>query len=169
MATAIEELKNRIEVEDLEKIIKKLEWGYEYHKKAANDEYRQLEKHREKLAIKRIEGMKYDIPKYVSKLERLKKFLEEFVSEYPSKNLVKYTFKKIKEPYIDDFHDIIPDPLEYKLAEYNLLDIDNYIEIVFDYYSEGLRNFIEKWMTENVDYAEQEISTESLFRLKTNL
>ena len=162
----MEELKHRIEVEDLEKILDNLELSKRVLDKMLNQNYQELEEVKKKLAIKRMENMKDEIPKYTAKLERLKKFVEAFIAEYPRRNHVSYTFKKKNEPYVDDFHDVMPDPLEYKLAEYNLLGMDNYIEIVFDYYNEGLKNFIEKWMTENVDYAEQEMSTEHLFRLK---
>ena len=150
----MEELRKRIEIEDLEKIVRDLQLSADVLDKMRSERYRQLEEAKEKLAMKRIEHMDDEIPKYEAKLNRLKKFIEAFVEENPRASVVRYRFNKIKDPYKDDFHDVMADPLEYILAEYNLLDMENYIEIVFDYYNEALRDFIKMWMSENVEYAE---------------
>lgn len=168
----MEEFKNRdISVEQLEKIVTDLELSEKVIKNMLDKTYSQLEIAREKLAVKRLENMSYDIPKYTAKLERIKKFIESDREKKPYSRInpnVKYMFKKRNEPYKDDFHDIVKDPLEYTLAEYNLLAMDDYIEIVFEYHSDGLKDFINKWFNENLGYAEFDEKGCMFFKLKTN-
>lgn len=109
---------------------------------------------------KDIKGM---IPKYTHKLERLKVYMDEFMKEeWCSKVLCK--FKKV-DTYTNDFHQPMHDPLEWTLAEYDLLGMDTYLEIIFYYSKEAVKQFIENWIESNMKYVEIN-SIHTFFRLK---
>lgn len=104
---------------------------------------------------------------YAKKMKRIKAFVEAFVAEtaYESRgarieprnsNLV-YGFRKRELPYTDDFHEAMADPLDWAVAEYDLLGMQECLEIQFDYHSEVIKDFVTQWMQENlphVDYRE---------------
>jgi hypothetical protein len=101
---------------------------------------------------------------YERKLRRVKAYVEAFVAEtaYESrgaliesrKSNLKYGFRKREEPYKDDFYEIMADPLDWTIAEYDLLGMEEYVEVRFDYHSEFLKDFVTQWMDENLPHAE---------------
>lgn len=106
------------------------------------------------------------IPNYTAKLERLKVFTDGFISEHPRRGEVKYAFKRYGDScYTDDFHQPMHDPLEWTIAEYNLIGMSDYIEILFYYTKDGLKHFINNWMKENIPYSEFNFP-EEFFRIK---
>lgn len=103
------------------------------------------------------EQMKYidsHIPKYEAKLERIRRYVEDFATNKPGRyrENIKYAFRKV-DIYKDDFHDPMPDPLNWKISEYDLLDMDQYVEITFDYHSEAVKRFVANWMRGHVSQA----------------
>lgn len=116
---------------------------------------------RERLRIEELKKIDEHIPQYIKRLERLKKIIEAFVLQYTRNGHVEYAFKKV-EHYTNDWHDPTHDPLNWMIQEYDLLEMSNHMEIVFEYATESVREFVDKWMKENVEYA-SERDLESLF------
>lgn len=115
--------------------------------------YREIEAAEVALAEEQMKDIKEHILKYEAKLERIQKYIEGFLKEKcRGRDNVKYAFRKV-EIYKDDFHDAMPDPLNWRIAEYDLLDMDQYVEIIFDYHSEAVKRFVGDWMREHVHYA----------------
>lgn len=101
---------------------------------------------------------------YERKLRRLKAYVDAFVAEttYESRGVLienrrsnlKYGFRKREEPYTDDWHEIMADPLDWTIAEYDLIGMCENVDIRFDYYSEFLKDFVTKWMDEHMPHVE---------------
>lgn len=100
---------------------------------------------------------------YMKKLNRLKAYVDAFVAEtaYESwgvlienrKSNLKYGFRRMEGPYKDDYYEVVADPLDWMIAEYDLLGMQECVEIRFDYHSEFLKDFVVYWMHENLPYA----------------
>lgn len=128
--------------------------------------YKEIDAAEIALAEEQMKDIVSHIPKYEAKLERIRKYIEGFVKDKQSRyrDNIKYAFRKV-EIYKDDFHEPMPDPLNWKIAEYDLLDMDQYVEIIFDYHSEAVKRFVADWMHEHVHYGcEDEL--EGLFGFK---
>ena len=101
---------------------------------------------------------------YERKLRRLKAYVDAFVAEtaYESRGVLienrrsnlKYGFRKMEGPYKDDWHEVMEDPLDWTIAEYDLLGMSENVDIRFDYYSEFLKIFVTKWMDEHMPHVE---------------
>ncbi len=83
------------------------------------------------------------VPYYQKKLERLKAFMPM----YPN---IKIEFKKIVDQYTDDWHQPMRDPLDWTIHEYDVLGMDNCVDITFEYHTEAVKTFVEKWCSENM-------------------
>lgn len=90
------------------------------------------------------------IPKYEKKLERLKNYMESNTNSYGK--VVSYAFKKNRDSYTIE-GELIQDPLDYKLVEFNPSSTNDHIEIVFHYYNELVKEFVKKWFDKNISYA----------------
>ena len=114
----------------------------------AKEENERLEKMlldaREEHMRKKVLEIEEEIPMYTKKLERLKKFIEEFKGRN-----VSYGFRKVN-PYYDDYHEVMSDPLDWRICEYDLLGMHKNLEIVFDYSNEAVQMFVDEWMKKNV-------------------
>ena len=128
--------------------------------------WKDLSKAEEELAEEQMKDISTHISKYEAKLERIRKYLEGFIEDKRGRfrDNVKYAFRKV-EIYKDDFHDPMPDPLNWKIAEYDLLDMDQYVEIIFDYHNEAVKRFVADWMGEHVPFACEDVE-ESFFGFK---
>ena len=117
-------------------------------------EYQRLQKvlldAREEQLRKKASDIEEQIPMYTKKLERVKKFIEEFMTECRGRDF-KYGFRKVKAYYGDD-HEPMSDPLDWRMCEYDLLGLDENLEIVFDYSNEAVKKFVSDWMEENVKH-----------------
>lgn len=90
---------------------------------------------------------------YIKKLERIKKHVDAFVGEADHRNgNLKYGFRKRELPYKDDSYDIMQDPLDFMIVEYDLLGMDDYLEVRVDYHSEAVKDFVNDWMRENIPH-----------------
>ena len=138
-------------MEELQKLVSDLEAEQHELEQRSTEVYRKLEAAKDKLALEQQKNIESDIPYYTKKLERLKVYLDGFVEDH--RGDVHYAFEKQDEPYTGDFHEIIQDPLEYAMCEYDCLGMTKFLEIVFDYHNESVRTFVKKWMDENVEYA----------------
>lgn len=118
----------------------------------------------EKLTLEELKSIDKIVPFYTKKLERLKKYSDDFVLSHNRCGNVEYAFQKV-DGYIDDFHNPTNDPLNWKLSEYDLLEMSQHLEIVFEYSNDSVREFVERWMSENVVYAGL-VLRESMFTLK---
>lgn len=139
-------------MEELKKLVNELEDEQHELEKRSTEVYRKLEEARDKLALEQQKDIEKDIPYYTKKLERMKVYIDGFIEEY--RGDVRYAFEKQDEPYMGDFHEIIQDPLDYAMGEYDCLGMTKFLEIVFDYYNESVKTFVIKWMEENVGRAE---------------
>lgn len=102
---------------------------------------------------------------YERKLKRVKAYVDAFVAETayvsngceiaPRKSNVKYAFRKHETPYTDDFHEVMEDPLDWAIAEYDLIGMQECIDIRFDYHSEFLKDFVTQWMLETLPHVER--------------
>jgi hypothetical protein len=100
---------------------------------------------KERLAMERMKTLGDRAELYTKKLHRIKWYVDEFGKEAN----VSYAFRKV-EGYSDDFHEPMEDPLDWKIAEYDLLDMDQYVEIQFDYHNEAVKDFVVNWLKENL-------------------
>ena len=119
--------------------------------------WKDLSNAEDQLVEEQMKDITSQLPKYKVKLERIQKYLEGFMKEKGSRygDTIKYAFRKV-EIYKNDFHDPMPDPLNWKIAEYDLLDMDQYVEVIFDYHSEAVKRFVTEWIREHVHYACEE-------------
>lgn len=129
--------------------------------------WKEIEETKEKLLDERMSTLDADQRAfYERKLKRLKTYVEAFVAEtaYESRGVLIenrkrnlcYCFRKHELPYKGDDHDPIPDPLDWAVAEYDLLGMSEHLDIRFDYHSEFLKDFVVNWMTENLPHAAYE-------------
>ena len=90
------------------------------------------------------------IPTYTTKLERLKAYISAFDEVARGTHCrVNFAFRKV-DGYTDDFHEPMHDPLDWKIAEYNLIGMSDHVEIIFDYSNETVKEFVKRWMFENI-------------------
>lgn len=145
--------------EELIEEIEKLDAEYDELVKKCLKAKLKRDQAREKLHIEELEKIDEFIPEYTKRLERLKKIIEGFVLQYTRNCHVEYAFKKV-DHYTNDWHDPTHDPLNWMIQEYDLLEMSNHMEIVFEYATESVRDFIKKWMKENVeDASEQDVGS----------
>lgn len=123
--------------------------------------WKEIEEAKAQLIKERLHILGGTAEVYAKKLKRIKTFTDAFVEEtawchiegqtvYPRKRNLYYGFRKINEVYTNDFHDPMVDPLDYQIAEYNMLGMQEELQVRFDYYSEATKDFVMKWMKENV-------------------
>lgn len=87
---------------------------------------------------------------YTTKLERLKAYIVGFESAAQRRfEKVKFAFRKC-EPHKDDFQEPMHDPLDCKLCEFNRIGMSDHLEIIFDYSDEVVKEFVKRWMFENI-------------------
>jgi DNA repair exonuclease SbcCD ATPase subunit len=147
------------EYEHLRKALKKAE-------KNMSKLYQKVEKAKQKMLAEKLSKIEDFIPAYTKKLERLKKFMDDGFNENQSMyDRVEYGFKKV-DTYLDDYHDPMPDPLDFKISEYDLLGISEHMEIIFYYSNEALKDFIETWMKANVDYVRYTTDVDGFYGFK---
>lgn len=124
----------------------------EYEEQALSTRHTQIWKDlqaaKERLAMERMKTLGESAEMYTKKLHRIKWYVDEFGNQ----SNVSYAFRKV-EAYSDDNHDPMEDPLDWKIAEYDLLGMDQYVEIQFDYHNEAVKDFVVNWMTENLPAA----------------
>ena len=89
-----------------------------------------LDESKKKLLEENSRNIESKIPYYTQKLERLKKYIEGFMSESRGRS-VRYYFRMV-DPYVDDYYDPMHDPLDWQILEYDLLDMQQYLHIIFD-------------------------------------
>lgn len=119
------------------------------------------------LLKEKVKDIAEKIPSYVEKLERLKKFVEGFMSGGRG-HRTRYAFRKVAG-YSDDDYEPIHDPLDWRINEYELLGMDHTLEIVFDVSNEAVEDFVKTWVKKNMFWAEHVYEDCSLFRYpKTN-
>lgn len=139
-------------MEDLQKLVEKLQERHHALEQESSAVYKQLEEAQERLDAERLKNIGNFVPDYTRKLERLKVYIEGFVAEYRGHE-VNYAFRKREEPYKGDFHELLQDPLDYLIGEYDCLGMTKFLEIVFEYHNPAVKSFVEKWMNKNVKYA----------------
>jgi len=140
--------------EELKQLIKTLEAEADPIEKKYYEIKQKLEKAKEDLALEELKNIDEHIPQYTARLKRLKKIADDFMEQYPS-GTVEYAFLHRTNFYTNDWHDPTHDPLNWMIQEYDLLEMSNHMEIVFEYATKEVRDFVEKWMTENLEYAEK--------------
>lgn len=118
-----------------------------------------LEHVRAKIREEELKQLGDVLPMYARRLGRLKKYIEKSCA-----NSVHYAFHKVG-PHVDDYHEIVHDPIDWKIADYDLLAMESCVDILFDYSIDAVREFIRDWMKENVPHARE---TDNLFKLKTD-
>jgi hypothetical protein len=148
-------------MEDLHSRIEELERLHERSAAKTKELYKELEEAREKLELECMKDIEEFIPYYTRKLERIKKYVEGFLAE-DRRNSIHYAFDKMEHPYKGDFHEVIQDPLDYLIGEYDCLGMTKFLEIVFEYHNESVKKFVEDWMEKNLGYVEP-------YREKTSL
>ena len=125
----------------------------------AKEEYQRLQKvledAREEQLRKKVLEIEEQIPTYTKKLERLKAYVDAFKNECRGR-YVQYGFRKV-ESYKSDDHQPMADPLDWRICEYDLLGIDENLDIVFDYSNEAVKKFVSDWMEKNMECASQDL------------
>lgn len=136
--------------DELRNQLNELDQKYETLQDMLSKVYEQREAARDALHKEQVKKMDDVIPKYTAKLERLKAYIESWKAASRGKNEVKFAFRKC-EPYKDDFHELMHDPLDWKISEYDLLGFWDHLEIIFDYSDETIKEFVRRWMFENIE------------------
>jgi hypothetical protein len=121
-----------------------------------------LEEEKSKILKAKTMDLGPKIPYYTEKLERLKKYIEGFMSEKRGRN-TKYYFRKVNS-YSDDDYDPMHDPLDWTIIEYDLINMNQYLTIIFDVSNDVLQEFVKTWMQKNVFYAENDEYTREILR-----
>lgn len=83
-----------------------------------------------------------DVPYYEKKLERLKAFMPKYAN-------IMIFFKKADHPYSDDWNQPMRDPLNWTVYEHDALGLENNVDITFEYHTEAVKTFVEKWWRDN--------------------
>ena len=122
----------------------------------------ELEEAEQEMARERLKNIEDYIPLYEMRLKRLKVYIETFV-ENERRSDAKYAFQKREQPYLNDFHEVTHDPLNWKIAEYNLLGMSVTMEIIFEYHPDAVKDFTRKGMAENVGRACDENAPEGFY------
>ena len=125
-----------------------LEWEQETLEAKQKELWKELREAKERLALERMKTLGDMADTYTKKLHRIKWYVDEFGHE----NNTSYAFRKV-DAYSDDYHEPMADPLDWKIAEYNLLGMDQYLEIQFDYHNDAVKHFVIQWITENLPEA----------------
>jgi ElaB/YqjD/DUF883 family membrane-anchored ribosome-binding protein len=123
--------------------------------------WKEIEEAKAQLIKERVEVLGETAEDYAKKLKRIKAFTDAFVEEtawtlmegqtvYPRKRHLSYGFRKIPEVYTTDDHEPTEDPLDYQIAEFDMLGMQEELQVRFDYYSEATKDFVMKWMKENM-------------------
>jgi hypothetical protein len=149
-------------MEELRSLIEELKERYEKLSEETQKVNQKLEEAREKLILEEMKDINDSIPYYTKKLERLKTFIETFKDEFRD-NSIHYAFERIDEPYRGDFHEIIEDPLDYLIGEYDCLGMTKFLEIVFEYHNDSVKKFVEDWMEKNLGYVEPYCNAGNLY------
>ena len=147
-------------MDDLERQIRELDDKLDDIKSFESQVWRDREVIKAKLFHERMKSIETHKQFYVKKLERIKKYVEAFVGETPfmgtghdlayRKGNLRYGFRKREFPYQDDYHEMMQDPLDFMIVEYDLLGMDDHLEIRFDYHSKPVQEFVKAWMRENL-------------------
>jgi hypothetical protein len=140
-------------MEELRKLVQELEDRHQQLEKESTEVYKKLEEAHDKLYSEELKNINDDIPYYSKKLDRIKMFVEMFKKESHD-TCVHYAFQKVEHPYKGDFHEVIQDPLDYLIGEYDCLGMTKFLEIVFEYHNDSVKRFVEQWMETNMEYAE---------------
>ena len=148
-------------MENLQKLVNELEEEQHELERRSTEIYHKLDDARNRLALEQQKDIESDIPYYTKKLERMKVYIDGFVEEY--RGDVRYAFEKQDGPYTGDSYEIIQDPLDYAMGEYDCLGMTKFLEIVFDYHNESVKTFVTKWMEENVSCAEPYPDSKKLY------
>lgn len=140
-----------VDMEDeLRNQLAELEQKYETLREMMSETYEKKEAVRDALHKEQVKKFDGILPKYTAKLERLKAYISGFEAVARGRfEKVKFAFRKC-EPYKDDFHEPMHDPLDWKLCEFNLIGMSDHLEIIFDYSDEVVKEFVKRWMWENV-------------------
>ncbi len=150
---ALREKYSTLSIEELSKKIEEIEEEKRYLDSLYQEECRKIEE-------KEMENISRIIPEYTKKLERLKLYIDEFHTHREHSEIT-YKFKHVSG-YYDDWHDRTKDPLEWMIAEYDILGMYRNMEIIFLYSNIGLYNFIRSWIDENMNYMQYRTSTHLL-------
>ena len=116
----------------------------------------------------RIINIEEKIPAYTARLERLGRIIKDFTDTYQIHGEVQYAFHYIDEGYVSDGYDPMSDPMDWNIVEYDLLGMNQNLEIVFDYSTLAVKDFIENWMKTTFPTAEYQENVDKLFGFRNN-
>lgn len=63
---------------------------------------------------------------------------------------VDYRIKKLKEPRVDDWHNPIPDFIDWTIRDFDILAMSHHVEVELEIYSPSVIKFVEDWIEENI-------------------
>lgn len=134
-------------MEQLQKRVDDLNKAFVFHCEESNRVWRELLEAKDELMKAHMASM--DGSLYIKKLERLKSIVE-------TSERVRFAFHKDVEPYKNDDHEAMEDPLDWKITEYDVLGMNTWTDVVFYYHNEALRTFVKEWMLKNLTHSEEE-------------
>ena len=85
---------------------------------------------------------------YLMRLKRLKRDMVDWMGFNGGHKVwsdITVAFHKREGPYENDWHEEMDDPLDWTLAEYDLLAMGDYLEIRIDYFNEAVKEFVTVW------------------------
>jgi hypothetical protein len=83
---------------------------------------------------------------YEEKLGDMKQYVSKRLKHPCDWTRVSWTFRKYASAYRDDFGNIVADPLDIAVAEYDLLHMGSHIDVRIDVHQENVKRFVQTWM-----------------------
>ena len=91
---------------------------------------------------------------YIEKLTDVRDFVRSRMAKHRRMfDHVNWAFREHREPYTNDWHDVIADPLDIAVAEFDLIDMGPNFDVRIDVTQESVKRFVQDWMRENFEEA----------------
>jgi len=132
----------------LQTTVNALQAQYDAAQAEASKIYDKLWKARDELKAAQMKALSKERKKaYLTQLKRLKRYIVDWLGPDLTygRGEVEVAFRKRKTPYQDDYHEDMDDPLDWMIAEYDLLAMSEHLEIRIDYFNEAVKEFVTVW------------------------
>lgn len=151
--------------DDPQSAVETLKAKYDAAQKEANRIQQALWKAENELKATQMKALSNATKKgYLTRLKRLKRYMLDWLGPKGCPSQIQVAFRKMEEPYADDYYDDMDDPLDWMTAEYDLLGMSDHLEIRIDYFNEAVKEFVTVWFKTHMKKEHYDIVDEkSLF------
>lgn len=143
-------------MEKLEKEIEDLQSKYDTQKNLMDELWTQLTDAKEKLHAHKVESIGEDLKKmYEEKLFDMMEFINQRKAKPRTRfQSINWAFREMETAYKNDWYEVMTDPLDITIAEYDLLGLGSNFDIRIDIYQESVKMFVEDWMKTHMKEAQ---------------